>query len=102
MRIDFNQGTQPATEATQASPQGPTTRNAAAARQNLSAGDDQAQISGVHMQVEALATQASQMPEVRQEKVQALRQALASGRYHPSPERVAAAMVSEMAIGPAA
>jgi flagellar biosynthesis anti-sigma factor FlgM len=65
-------------------------------------GQDQAQLSGVHAQVQALAAQAAQLPEVRQGKVMALRQAVVAGRYQTHPDQVAGAMVAEMLDGPAA
>jgi flagellar biosynthesis anti-sigma factor FlgM len=51
--------------------------------------------------VEALAAQASQLPEVRQERVQALREAVQSGRYDVNPEQVAGALLAHMTAGPA-
>lgn len=62
---------------------------------------DQAQLSGTHAQIQALAAQAAQMPEVRQVRVQALRQAVESGSYHPGAYKVAAALFSDMMIEPA-
>jgi len=64
--------------------------------------EDQAQLSGAHLQVQALAAQAVQLPEVREERVQALRQAVQSGQYHASPEQVAGAIFTHMIAGPAA
>src|SRR5690348_10766849 len=55
-------------------------------------GQDQAQLSGAHVQVQALAAQASLLPEVRDERVQALRLAINSGNYQPGPEKVAEAI----------
>ena len=59
---------------------------------------DQAQISGAHIQVEALAAQASQLPEVRQAKVNALRDAVESGQYRPDPANIASSLMSEMVL----
>lgn len=101
MRIDFNQGAPPATEANQANTQQAAT-SATQVSHSQVMGQDQAQLSGVHAQVQALAAQAAQLPEVRQEKVTALRQALAAGRYQTDPERVAGAMIAGMIEGPAA
>lgn len=101
MRIDFNQGAQPAEQLNQTNtPQAAPSTAQATHSQVL--GEDQAQLSGAHAQVQALAAQAAQLPEVRQEKVQALRHAVAAGRYETSPEQVAGAMVAEMIAGPAA
>ncbi len=65
-------------------------------------GQDQAQLSGASTEIQALAAQAAQMPEVRQARIEALRQELASGSYHPGTDKVAAAMVSHMIVEAAA
>ena len=59
---------------------------------------DQAQLSGAHIQVQALAAQASQLPEVRAEKVSALREAVQSGNYRPNPSNIAGGLISEMLL----
>jgi flagellar biosynthesis anti-sigma factor FlgM len=93
MRIDLNQGTQQASESDRSSAQSA----APASSSSLTGlGEDQAQLSGAHTQVEALATQAAQLPEVRQERVQALRQAIQGGRYSTSSEQVAGAVFEHM------
>ena len=58
--------------------------------------EDQAQFSGAHIQVAALAAQASQLPEIREERISALRQVVQSGNYVADPENVAAAMMDHM------
>ena len=57
---------------------------------------DQAQLSGAHVQVQALAAQASQLPAVREAKVNALREALRSGQYRSDPAHTAHGLMSEM------
>jgi len=57
-------------------------------------GEDQAQLSGMHAQVQVLVGQALQLPEIRQERVQALRQAVTSGKYQASADDVAGALLS--------
>jgi flagellar biosynthesis anti-sigma factor FlgM len=59
-------------------------------------GEDQTQLSGAHAQVLALVAQALQLPETTQAKVQALRQAVVSGKYKPSPDQVARALLSTL------
>ena len=59
---------------------------------------DQAQLSGTHIQVQALVAQASQLPEVRQEKVTALREAVQAGQYRPNPANIAHGLMSEMLL----
>jgi len=92
MRIDLHYGTQPTPDADRGKAQ------AASEISTLTPGwtEDQAQFSGAHVQIEALAAQASQLPEIREEKVQALRQAVESGSYRADPENIAAAMLDHM------
>lgn len=65
-------------------------------------GEDQTQFSGVHVQVQALAEQVLQFPEIRQEKVTALRQAVLGGNYQPSSKQVADAVLAQMLVTTAA
>lgn len=67
----------------------------ASAQTSSSLGSDRAELSMDHARVAALATQVSNLPEIRQEKVNALSDALQSGEYNVSPEQTAAAMLSE-------
>jgi len=99
MRIDLTQGSQPAPETNRANARNESATNNASATSGL--GEDQAQLSGAHAQVQALAAQAAQLPEVREERVQALRQAVEGRHYRPSPEKVAGAMFAHMISGPA-
>jgi flagellar biosynthesis anti-sigma factor FlgM len=97
MRIDSNQGPQPLNESNAASSQDTAAAsNASSYANGYAIGEDQAQLSGAHTQVEALAAQASQLPEIREERVLALRQAVESGQYSPSSEQVAGAVVDSM------
>ena len=101
MRIDHNPLPQPIAESNRSGAQ-----NTAPAASNIptSTGlvSDQAQLSPAHAQVQALASQVAQLPEVRQERVVALRQTLQSGSYRPSPEHVAQALFVHMIAGSAA
>lgn len=65
-------------------------------------GEDQTNLCGAHAQVDALTAQASQLPEIRLERVQALRQVLLRGQYNPLLEQVAGAIVDSMIAGAAA
>jgi len=102
MRINPNQGADPLQQsgrldnASSASP-------AASSSSGGALGEDQAQLSGAHVQVQALAAQALQLPAVRQdavrqEKVSALRQAILGGSYHPDSEQVAEALMGHMMV----
>jgi flagellar biosynthesis anti-sigma factor FlgM len=101
MRINLDQSTQ-------ALPESGRTRNqsAAGADNRASAasavGEDQAQLSGTHLQVQALTAQALQLPEVRQEKVNALRQIVQDGTYKPSSNQIAGALFDHLQLRPAA
>jgi negative regulator of flagellin synthesis FlgM len=96
MRINFHSGPQPAGEL-----ESNRAQNAADGRRlahSSAAGADQAQLSAAHVQVQALAAQAAQLPEIRAEKVQSLREALAKGEYRIEPEKLAGALVSHMMV----
>lgn len=92
MRIDSYFGPQQASEAGR-SQQHPT---ASSLSSRVEPQADEAQLSGAHVQVQALAAQASQLPEVREARVQALRDAVQSGNYRSSASSTAASMMTEM------
>jgi flagellar biosynthesis anti-sigma factor FlgM len=96
MRIDGNQGAQALSESGRTSNQSPASGGAPSSTSNP-LGEDQAQLSGAHLQVQALAAQALQYPEIRQEKVDALRQVVLAGNYQPSAQQVAEALFAHMA-----
>jgi flagellar biosynthesis anti-sigma factor FlgM len=54
------------------------------------------------VQVEALAAQALQLPEIREQRVQSLRQAVESGSYTADARDLAGAMLAQMISGSAA
>jgi len=100
MRIDFHYGAHSVPESERATRQNSTTVSGAV---NVPpSGEDQAQLSGAQAQVTALAAQVSQLPEIRQERVQALRLAVESGNYHADAGKVAAAVVEQMTFGTSA
>jgi len=100
MRIDLRYGPQQLREPDHSGSQtGCSTTNCTG---RASLGQDQAQLSGAHVQVQALAAQVCQLPEIRAEKVQALRQAVHSGNYRSDPEKTAVALVSHMTRDPEA
>ena len=67
----------------------------ASAQTSSSLGSDHAELSMDHARVAALAAQVSSLPEIRQEKVNALSDALQNGEYNVSPEQTAGAMLAE-------
>lgn len=100
MRVDLNQGALPLPESSRSS-----TQNAASDARTSGSnplGEDQAELSGVHNQVQALAAQVSQLPEIRQEKVDALRQVVLGGSYQPGSKQIAEALFAHMLVMPAA
>lgn len=105
MRIDGNTGAVPPQVASKTSETAESNSASASAAETLTGGilgEDQADLSGGYVQVEALTAQALQFPEVRQEKVNALRQGVENGTYQPSSDQVAQAMLAEMVALPAA
>jgi flagellar biosynthesis anti-sigma factor FlgM len=64
-------------------------------------GEDQAQFSGARGRVQALAKQVLQFPEIRQEKVDALRQVVLDGSYQISSKQLAGAVFAHMLVAPA-
>lgn len=59
-------------------------------------GEDQAQFSDLHAQVQMLVGQAVQLPEVRQERINALREVIANGAYNPGSGQIANAVFDHM------
>jgi|SRR5208282_3448416 len=58
--------------------------------------EDTFQLSGTLGQVQQLKAQLAQTPDVRSERVAALRQQVQQGTYKPTNEQIANAMVSEL------
>jgi flagellar biosynthesis anti-sigma factor FlgM len=101
MRIDPNQRLQPLPEIERRRRESP----AAADRTSVSkasAGENPTELSGPRAQVQELAKQVTQLPEVRQERVHALQQTIDSGLYRPGLDQVAGALLEHMMWGPAA
>jgi flagellar biosynthesis anti-sigma factor FlgM len=99
MRIDLNHEPQPLSESSRSSAQSATAAAASVSASQALGGEDQAELSGAHAQVQALLAQAAQLPEVRGERVQALRQAVERGSYLTTPEAVAGALLTHMLTG---
>jgi flagellar biosynthesis anti-sigma factor FlgM len=97
MRIDSNQGAQPLPESARTGNQTTTKENASSGTSGA-LGEDQAQLSGAHLQVQALVAQVAQLPETAQAKINALRQAVVAGKYQPSPNQVAEALFTNMVV----
>jgi flagellar biosynthesis anti-sigma factor FlgM len=93
MRIDLNTGIGQAADAQQPAS---GARNTPAVSSADARGTDTAQLSTDQARVQALAAQVNALPEIRQEKVAALGQAVRDGSYQVSPEQTADALISEM------
>ena len=73
----------------------PTQQNGSA---SVESGQDQAQLSGNGGTVQQLKTMLSQVPEVRQDRVDALRQAIGNGSYQVSDQQLGDAIGSALKI----
>jgi flagellar biosynthesis anti-sigma factor FlgM len=105
MRIDLNPAAQALSENHRSGAAGTTATGNSATSHAATGGlgeEDQAELCRAHAQVQALVAQAAQLPDVREERVQALRQAIQRGYYQSSPEEVAGAVFAHMIAGPAA
>jgi flagellar biosynthesis anti-sigma factor FlgM len=104
MRIDLNSASQALLESNRSNAASDAAAGNSSPSNGLAGlgGEDQAELSGAHVQAQALVAQAAQLPEVRQERVQSLRQAIQSGRYQSSLDEVAGAVVAHMMAWPAA
>jgi flagellar biosynthesis anti-sigma factor FlgM len=98
MRIDSNQEAQQALSNERTSSQPAASGNPIAASSSSALGEDQAQLSGFHSEVQALVAHLSGLPEASQEKVHALREAIVSGRYQTNPDQVAGALFANMVV----
>ena len=65
-------------------------------------GEDTAKLSQDQGRVQELASQVSQLPEVRQDKVETLRRAIEAGSYEVTPGQAAEALLSAMQVRSAA
>jgi flagellar biosynthesis anti-sigma factor FlgM len=100
MRIDSHSGTQPLPENQATGGAGSSrSQTTGSAAGSGALGEDQAQLSGVHVQVQALVAQVLQLPESNLEKVQALHQAVASGQYKSNADQVAGALLTNLTTG---
>jgi len=73
--------------------------SSAASPGNAGAGVDQAQFTFDQTRVQALEAQALAQPEIREPKVEALRQAIGKNEYAVSDRQIADAMVTELTGG---
>ncbi len=94
MRIDLHVRSNEATESSRSSePQGLAKGKTPARKPPVAS--DEAKISFNPARVQQLERAAGEMSEVRQERVESLKNAIQDGRYEPPPERVAEAMLTD-------
>jgi len=96
MRVDLNPITVDSAELGSAAQSNGSARAASQPSNPSPGASDTAVISNDQGRVQALAAQANAAPEVRQDKVEALRRGLADGSYEVSPMQTAEAMISEV------
>ena len=63
----------------------------------LAGGEDRATLTSDSTSVGSLVSTALQFPEVRQDKVESLKQSISSGQYQLDPAKIAASIVGEQA-----
>lgn len=98
MRIDLNANLLGAPEATRPNKSSSRT-NAASASRDVR-GNDVAERSPDQVRLRSLESRVLSLPEIRQEKVEALGRAVGDGSYEVTPEQTAEAMVSAMTASP--
>jgi negative regulator of flagellin synthesis FlgM len=102
MRIDLNPGAQLLPESGRTGNQSAASGDTRSSASSDPLGADQAQLSGAHVQVLALVAQALQFPEIRQEKVNSLRQVVLDGSYQPGSKQIAEAVLAHFRVTAAA
>lgn len=100
MRIDLNQAAQALHESDQTSKLG--LADEAYVSLDRAPGEGPAQLSVARAQMQVLIAQVSQLPEIRQEKVTALRRMVLGRVYQPPLDQLAEAVFVHMLVKPAA
>jgi|SRR5579863_9029517 len=96
MRIDLPHSATPELEATRTAQANTAAVNRGGVGAPAEAGD-RAELTTGSDAVAGYKASLNSVPEVRQQKVEALRQAVAAGTFEVSPERIADAMIKEQA-----
>lgn len=99
MRIDLNTGLQPSSANSQSIIS--TLTEVSDSTLDNAAGEDEAGFCDAQPQVQRLADQALRFPEIRHEKINALRKVIREGSYDRGPEQVADAVLEHMLAPPA-
>jgi negative regulator of flagellin synthesis FlgM len=95
MKINLNSSTPDAIVTPQSNQTNATSTDSVQTGQVQNSGEDRTTLAFDHANISALVSQAMSSPEVRQDKVDALRQAVSSGEYKVDPGKVADAMLPE-------
>jgi flagellar biosynthesis anti-sigma factor FlgM len=93
MRIDLNTASMPELERSRGSSTAST--NSSGGVDSSTQSDDVANLSTGHEAISTLGAQLKAVPEVRQELVESLRQAVNSGSFHRSPDGIADRMIAD-------
>jgi len=72
------------------------TSNSSSGSTQASSTQDKTQLSASAQNLDHLKSALAQTPEIRQDRVEALRQAIGSGNYHVSDQQLATAIYSEL------
>ena len=100
MRIDLNPIVPEAPDAAQSAKSGSQPASGSASA-TAHIGVDTAKLSPDQARVQQLASQVSQLPEIRQDKVAALQRAVQAGTYQVTPAQTAGALFSALQGSPA-
>jgi negative regulator of flagellin synthesis FlgM len=94
MRIDLNQAAA-SQIASEASPKQVNAENAATS--GLAGSEDRTTLTSTQQSLNALVSTAMSSPEIRQDRVDNLKQAIGNGTYELDPEKIASSMIDEQA-----
>jgi negative regulator of flagellin synthesis FlgM len=93
MRIDLNQAASQI--ANESNPKPVDAENVAAS--DLASSGDRTTLTSTQQSLNSLVSTAMSSPEVRQDRVDSLKQAISDGTYELDPEQIAASMINEHA-----
>ncbi len=94
MRVDLNQ-VAASQIASESSPKPVDAENTAAS--GLAGGEDRTTLTSTQQSLNALVSTAMSSPEIRQDRVDSLKQAISNGTYELDPQKIASSMIDERA-----
>ena len=95
MKIDLNGADASNLSSVTSTQRGAAESAAAAIVADAQIGEDQATLSSDSASISNLTAKAMQSPEVREDRIEALRQAIQNGSYQIDPKKIAEAMVRQ-------